>query len=436
MCPRRLVPALVLAAAALSGCSLFAQPKVAPARDSSLAPPGPVGYVACPTAVTPVELTTHTAEAPIPLSVTGTPPLGDFAITTSPDGRWAYVVTTSGVPRPSAPATGASTSTTGASTSTTGASTSTTGASTSTTGASTSTTGSPNSATSSSTAPTVGAAAGSQASAGGVHDVVVPINLVTQRALAPIVIPGQGATHAVVLMHNDRTILAASGSTIVPVDAVTHAIGTPLDLGAGRTIFGLALDPVNTTLYALVPGGVVPVDTADASAGTLIPTGLAVSSVYSPHGIAITGNGSTVYVVGQGGVDFGGRVLPIATATGTTLPATGFDRFGISDPAALAVTSDGAQLMVVDSANDWLNPVAVATFATPGQPVLLPQRHGGGADSGTEHPTDIVLGPGRTGAFVVDGFDSVVPYTPGTEAFGRAIPVCTGATSMTVAAAP
>jgi hypothetical protein len=66
----------------------------------------------------------------------------------------------------------------------------------------------------------------------------------------------------------------------------------------------------------------------------------------------------------------------------------------------------------------------------------LPQRPGSGADSGTEHPTDIVLGPGRTGAFVVDGFDSVVPYTPGTEAFGRAIPVCTGATSMTVATAP
>ena len=422
MCPRRVVPALVLAAAALSGCSLFAQPKVVPARHSSLAPPGPVGYVACPTAVTPVELATHTAEAPIPLPVTGTPSLGDFAITTTPDGRWAYVVTTSGVPRPAAPATGASTSTTGASTSTTGASTSTTG--------------SPTSATSSSTAPTAGAAAGSPAPAGGVHNVVVPIDLVTQRALAPIVIPGQGATHAVVLLHNDRTILAASGSTIVPVDAVTHDVGTPLDLGAGRTIFGLALDPVNTTLYALVPGGVVPVDSATATAGTLISTGLAVSSVYSPHGIAITGDGRTVYVVGQGGVDFGGRVLPIATATGTTLPATGFDRFGISDPAALAVTSDGAELMVVDSANNWLNPVSVANFATPGQPVLLPQRPGSGADSGTEHPTDIVLGPGRTGAFVVDGFDSVVPYTPGTEAFGRAIPVCTGATSMTVATAP
>jgi DNA-binding beta-propeller fold protein YncE len=269
-----------------------------------------------------------------------------------------------------------------------------------------------------------------------VHNVVVPIDLLTQRALAPIVIPGQGATHAVVLMRNGRTILAASGSTIVPVDAVTHDIGTPLDLGAGRTIFGLALDPVNTMLYALVPQGIVPVDTANATAGAAIPTGLSVSSVYSPHGIAITTDGSTVYVVGQGGADFGGRLLPVATATGTPLPATGFDRFGISDPAALAVTPDGSQLLVVDSANNWLNPVALSTFAEPGQPVRLPQRPPGAAPSGTEHPTDIVLGPGRTGAFVVDAFDAVVPYTPGSEAFGRAIQVCTGATSMTVAPAP
>ena len=50
----------------------------------------------CPNAVTPVELATHTAEAAIPLPITGTPDLGDFAIATSPDGRWAYVVTSDG----------------------------------------------------------------------------------------------------------------------------------------------------------------------------------------------------------------------------------------------------------------------------------------------------------------------------------------------------
>ncbi len=371
--PRAVAPVLV--AAALSGCSLLATPSAAPVHDSSLAPPGPVGYVVCPTAVTPVELTTGTAEAPIPLPISGTPVLGNFAIATSPDGRWAYVVTTSGVGR-------------------------------------------------------------SSASAASRHNVVVPIDLATQQALAPIAIPGQGGTHAVVVMPNGRTVLAASGSTIVPVDASTREVGIPLDLGAGDTIFGLALDPLNAMLYALVPGAVVPVNTADATARTAIPTGLSISSVSSPHGIAVTGDGSTIYVVGQGGTDFGGRVLPIMAGTGVTLPTTGFDRFGISDPAALALAPDGSALLVVDSANNWVEPVDLSAFASPSQPVRLPQRTGGVTDSGTGHPTDIVAGPLRTGAFVVDGHNSVVPYAPASRAFGRAIPVCSGASSMTVVAAP
>jgi DNA-binding beta-propeller fold protein YncE len=269
-----------------------------------------------------------------------------------------------------------------------------------------------------------------------VRNVVIPINLITQRALAPIIIPGQGGTHAIVVMPGGRTVLAASGTTIVPVDAVTHDVGTPLDLGAGHTVFGLALNPKSTTLYALVVGGVVPVNTASATAGVEIPTGLSVSSVYSPHGIVVTDDGATVYVVGQGGADYGGRVLPIVAATGTTLPTTGFDQFGISDPAAIAVTPDGSDLLVVDSANNWVNPVAVATFSRPGEPARLPLRTGNTAATGTQHPTDIVLGPGRTGSFIVDGFNSVVPYAPGSRVFGRSIPVCSGASSMVVAPAP
>ena len=124
-----------------------------------------------------------------------------------------------------------------------------------------------------------------------VQNVVIPIDLVTQQAERPIRIPGQGGTHAIVVMHGGRTVLAASGSTIVPVDAVTHDVGTPLDLGPGHTIFGMALSPTGPTLYALVAGGVFPVDTANATAGVEIPTRLSVSSVYSPHGIAVTRTG-------------------------------------------------------------------------------------------------------------------------------------------------
>ena len=91
---------------------------------------------------------------------------------------------------------------------------------------------------------------------------------------------------------------------------------------------------------------------------------------------------------------------------------------------------------MADSANNWVNPLPLATFSDPPAPVRLPQPPAGAATSGTQHPTDIVLGPGQTGGFVVDGFNAVLPYDPASQRFGRPIPVCSGAASMTVAPAP
>lgn len=116
--------------------------------------------------------------------------------------------------------------------------------------------------------------------------------------------------------------------------------------------------------------------------------------------------------------------------------ATGFDRFGISDPAAVAVTSDGATVLVADAANNWVNPISVATFSSPSNPVRLPQLSSDSTATGTGHPTDIVIGPDQTEAYLVDGFDAVIPYSPESQTFGDPIPVCSGASSMAVAAAP
>ena len=98
-------PAVLAAVVALvlSGCSLVADPSPPPVRDASLAPTGPVGYVVCPAAVSPVELDTATPEAAITLPLPSPAPQGNFAIATSPDGRWAYVVTTFGAPPAATP---------------------------------------------------------------------------------------------------------------------------------------------------------------------------------------------------------------------------------------------------------------------------------------------------------------------------------------------
>ncbi len=389
MATRRSLVVLPAVALVLSGCSLVGTPSPPSVKDASLAPTGPVGYVVCPAAVTPVELDTATPEAAIALPLPSPAPIGNFAIATSPDGRWAYVVTTFG-------GTAAATPTVLA--------------------------GGP------STAATADGAAG--------NSEVIPIDLVSQRAGQPIPLPGLGGTHAILVLPGGRTVLAGDGTAIVPVDVASRRVGTPIDLGAGHTVYGLALAPAGTTLYALVPGGVFPVDTVHGSAGPEIPTGLAISSVYSPHGIAVTADGATVYVAGQGGADFGGRVLPIVTATRATLQPTGFDRYRHRRSRRPGpgrrrfVDAGGRQRQQLDqpgrNGHLYRSSATRPAAAAPGST----------STSGTEHPTDIVTGPGGTGVFIVDGFTSLIPYQPATQRFGRPVAVCSGASSMAIAPAP
>jgi DNA-binding beta-propeller fold protein YncE len=365
---------VVAVSVALGGCSLFSSAKSPPPPRSSLFPRGSIGYVVCPNAVTPVELARDNIPEPdIPLPISGTPAPGDFAIATSPNGHWAYVVTSQPV-------------------------------------------------------------AATPSAAPKIQNLVVPINLVTQRAGTPIVIPGTGSTHSVVVFPSGSTLVASVGSTLVPIDLTNNSVGTPLDLGVGHTVFGMALNPAGTALFALVTGAVIPVDTGHASAGAPILTGLTVSSVYSPHGIAISPDGSTLYVVGQGGKDFGGRLLPISVATGALQPEASFDPFGIASPASLIVSPTDSTAYVVDSANNWVNPVTLSPVATPTPPVRLPALVG--VSGGTQHPSDIALALDGVTAFIVDGFNSVIPYDTASQGFGRPVKVCTGASSMAIAPSP
>ena len=260
---------------------------------------------------------------------------------------------------------------------------------------------------------------------------IIPIDLVTQRAGRPIVLPGTGATHAVAVTHDGRTVLAAVGTTIVPVDPATRAVGTPLDLGPGRTVYGMALSPTSPVLYTLVTG---PGDPCRHRHGT--GRGADLHRARRVVGVVPPRRGGQCRRVHRLRRRAGWERLrrsahPDLDGHGRTVgTVTGFDQFGIADPAALALTADGATALVADSADNWVVPVPVGRLGTPSDPVRLPT--GASAAAGTDHPSDIVTGPGTTGVFVVTGLDTVLPFLPAAGAFGTAIRVCAGASSMAV----
>ena len=89
---------LAVVALLLTSCSIAATPDSPTVPGILQATAGPVGYVVCPDALTPIELRSRLTEDPIPLPVEGTPPLGAYAVAVTPDGRRAVVVTQSTPP--------------------------------------------------------------------------------------------------------------------------------------------------------------------------------------------------------------------------------------------------------------------------------------------------------------------------------------------------
>ncbi|MDA8367111.1 MAG: hypothetical protein M0Z62_09170 [Actinomycetota bacterium] len=269
------------------------------------------------------------------------------------------------------------------------------------------------------------------------RDEVVPVDLVTQRAGTPIGLPGTGGTHAIVVSPDGTTVWAASGGSIVPVDVGTGHVGTPVRVPSAGTVSALVFDPSGSTLYVLGNASVVPVSVASHSAGPAIATSLTVSSTDSPHGMTLDPAGRQLVVVGQGGSNFGGRILTVPLPSGPATAPASFDVFGsVASPSAVAVTPDGKLALVADGPNNWVVPVKMGTTLTPDPPLRMPVQSGAGGGLSTQHPTDLVLDPGGSTAWIVTGFDALLPLNVSSLTYGSPVPVCAGAASVALAPSP
>ena len=159
---------------------------------------------------------------------------------------------------------------------------------------------------------------------------VIPINLASNRALAPIPIEASGLAQGLVIAPGDRTAYVLSSRAVTPIDTATNQAEPAINLPAtAGYAYDIALTPSGKTIYVLTPRGVIPITTASRRVLPMI----SVPKLCNPTSLAITPDGSTIYVGGcitqtrkwygpgrrvhKIPAVVGGGVIPISTATNT-----------------------------------------------------------------------------------------------------------------------
>jgi hypothetical protein len=138
---------------------------------------------------------------------------------------------------------------------------------------------------------------------------VIPVDLVTNTALAPIKLEASGLASGLVIAPGGGTAYVLSSRAVTPIDTTTNQAQSAINLpGSAGYADSIALTPNGKTLYVFTPGGVVPIRTASRAVLPMIRIpGIAPFT----GAAAITPDGRTVYVATST------DVVPVSTATNT-----------------------------------------------------------------------------------------------------------------------
>ncbi len=213
-------------------------------------------------------------------------------------------------------------------------------------------------------------------------DSVTPIDIATRTAEAPIKVGVQ--PEAIALSPSGATayVLDWGGASVTPIDTVTGCAGPSIPVGSYPV--AIAFAPDGATAYVACYGSddVTPIDVATGTASAPMAAGQA------PNALAVSPDGRTLEVV-DGDTD---ELRPIDVATGRSSRAL---RVGYS-PVALAVAPSSATAYVVNTISGTVTPVSTATGRA-GRPISV------GLYS---YPTAIALTDGT--AVVVDTYSGQV----------------------------
>jgi YVTN family beta-propeller protein len=153
--------------------------------------------------------------------------------------------------------------------------------------------------------------------------------------------------------------MATGGNTVTVIDTATNTVTATVPVGGGPS--GVAITPDGTRVYVSISlgisGGVSVIDTATNTVVATVPFPVG----FSPRSLAITPDGTQAYVTISLGIN--GAVSVIATATNTVVATVPMGRE--EHPWGVAITPDGTHAYVVNgTGTGGLGNVSVIATAT------------------------------------------------------------------------
>jgi DNA-binding beta-propeller fold protein YncE len=224
-------------------------------------------------------------------------------------------------------------------------------------------------------------------------EVVTPIRTASDRAGKPIPIANykyravsiavtRGGRTAYVLSQSMWSSKPSYAGIVTQINTASDRASRPISIG--RSPSDLVITPNGRAVYVSLAAGVITISTAHNTVGKVINAGI------HPGFLVVTPDSRTVFVA-----DEDGSVIPISTGRDAAgAPVADVTRAD-SNPDAMAVSSDGSLLYVITMTVGTTNGQVIAVRTATDKPSGAPMRVG-------PDPTRIVLTPSGATGFVVN----------------------------------
>lgn len=229
---------------------------------------------------------------------------------------------------------------------------------------------------------------------GTIGDTVVPIDLATDKPMAPVTV-GYGPQGIAVTPNGQRAYVADAGavvkgqtgsygSTVTPIDLETMKALAPIKVGNVPIAVTITPDGSTALVANLNSGSVSPIDIANDTAGAPI------SLVGGPIAIAVASSDPTVAWVADStsGASATGNVTPIDLSNDTAGAPIAVGK----NPQDIAAAPDGSAVWVVCYQSQSLVPISTATqkvgtaIALPGGPDAIAMTSRSASETTTTLP--------------------------------------------------